>query len=122
MGIWEQLYNSQFNSLEFGGGVNQAGGNAFTLSPLKWANSTNAIGIAVKAGRGGGTYAHKDIAFKFASWLSAEFELYVVKDYQRLMSERLVLLRNLAMKQMRTMEKLNLSTLAIADHNNEEST
>lgn len=84
MGIWEQLYNAEFKPLEFEGFLHEAGANAFTLSPLKWIESTNAIGIVVKRGRNGGTYAHKDIAFKFAAWLSAEFELYIVKDYQRL--------------------------------------
>ena len=64
-----------------------AGANAFTLSPMKWVNATNAAGIIVKPGRGGGTYAHKDIAFKFASWISAEFELYIIKDYQRLKTD-----------------------------------
>ena len=64
--------------------MKEAGSNAFTLSPQKWVNMTNAKGIYVKLGRGGGTFAHKDIAFKFASWISAEFELYIIKDYQRL--------------------------------------
>ena len=64
--------------------MKEAGSNAFTLSPQKWVNTTNAKGIYVKLGRGGGTFAHKDIAFKFASWISAEFELYIIKDYQRL--------------------------------------
>lgn len=84
LGIWEQLYNTNFKPLEFEGFLHQAGGNAFTLSPMKWVNETNAIGLVVKSGRGGGTFAHRDIAFKFAAWISAEFELYVVKDYQRL--------------------------------------
>ncbi|NCB94110.1 MAG: KilA-N domain-containing protein [Clostridia bacterium] len=84
LGLWEQLYNSAFKPLEFEGFLHQAGGNAFTLSPMKWINETNAIGVVVKVGRGGGTYAHRDIAFKFAAWISAEFELFVVKDYQRL--------------------------------------
>lgn len=87
LGIWEQLYNPEFKPLEFEGFLSQAGANAFTLSPMKWIESTNAIGMTVKKGRGGGTYAHKDIAFKFAAWLSAEFELYIVKDYQRLKSD-----------------------------------
>lgn len=73
-----------FNPIEFEGFLNEAGSNAFTLSPQKWINNTNAIGIVVKLGRGGGTFAHKDIAFKFSSWISAEFELYIIKDYQRL--------------------------------------
>lgn len=84
LGIWEQLNNSEFNLLEFEGYLKEAGSNAFTLSPQKWQKSTNALGLFVKQGRGGGTFAHKDIAFKFASWISPEFELYIIKDYQRL--------------------------------------
>lgn len=84
LGIWESLYNPQFNPIEFEGFKKEAGLNAFTLSPQKWVNATNAIGIVSKAGRYGGTYAHKDIAFKFASWISVEFELYIVKEFQRL--------------------------------------
>ena len=87
LGIWESLYNSQFNPLEFEGFKREAGLNAFTLSPQKWTNATNAIGIISKSGRYGGTYAHKDIAFKFASWISVEFELYIVKEFQRLKQE-----------------------------------
>ena len=84
LGIWEKLNNPEFNPLEFEGFLKEAGSNAFTLSPQKWATTTNAKGLFVKVGRGGGTFAHKDIAFKFASWISAEFELYIIKDYQRL--------------------------------------
>lgn len=84
LGIWEQLNNPNFKPTEFEGFLKKSGSNAFTLSPKKWAESTNAKGLFVKAGRGGGTYAHKDIAFKFAAWISAEFELYIIKDYQRL--------------------------------------
>jgi len=84
LGIWEQLNNLEFTPLELEGFLKEAGSNAFTLSPQKWVNMTNAKGIYVKLGRGGGTFAHKDIAFKFASWISAEFELYIIKDYQRL--------------------------------------
>ena len=87
LGIWESLYNSEFKPLEFEGFKNQAGLNAFTLSPLKWINTTNAKGMIVKSGRYGGTFAHKDIAFKFASWISVEFELYMVKEFQRLKEE-----------------------------------
>jgi len=87
LGVWEQLYNPRFKPLEFEGFKTAAGANAFTLSPMKWIDSTNAIGMTVKSGRGGGTFAHKDIAFKFASWISAEFELYVIKDYQRLKAD-----------------------------------
>ncbi len=74
----------KFNPIEFEGFLKEAGSNAFTLSQQRWATSTNAKGLFVKLGRGGGTFAHKDIAFKFASWISAEFELYIIKDYQRL--------------------------------------
>lgn len=84
LGLWETLYNPDFKPLEFEGFRNQAGLNAFTMSPKKWINATNAIGFIVRAGRYGGTYAHKDIAFKFANWISVEFELYVVKEFQRL--------------------------------------
>ncbi len=92
LGIWETLYNPNFNPLEFEGFRKQAGLNAFTLSPQKWINATNAKGFIVKAGRYGGTYAHKDIAFKFASWISVEFELYIIKEFQRLKEEEQKLL------------------------------
>lgn len=87
LGVWEQLYNPNFKPLEFEGFRKQAGLNAFTLSPMKWVNATNAVGITAKAGRGGGTFAHKDIAFEFASWISVEFKLYIIKDYQRLKAD-----------------------------------
>ena len=87
LGVWELLYNPDFKPLEFEGFNKQAGLNSFTLSPQKWVETTNAIGIIVKSGRYGGTYAHKDIAFKFASWISVEFELYVAKEFQRLKEE-----------------------------------
>ncbi len=87
LGIWEQLYNPNFKPTEFEGFRRQAGLNAFTLSPKKWIDATNAIGIIAKSGRYGGTYAHKDIALKFASWISVEFELYIVKEFQRLKTE-----------------------------------
>lgn len=87
LGIWERLNNPKFNPLEFEGYLKKAGSNAFTLSPQKWQKTTNAIGIVVRLGRNGGTFAHKDIAFKFASWISAEFELYIIKDYQRLKAD-----------------------------------
>jgi hypothetical protein len=87
LGIWETLYNPDFKPLEFEGFKKEAGLNAFTLSPQKWADTTRAIGIISKSGRYGGTFAHKDIAFKFASWISIEFELYVVKEFQRLKEE-----------------------------------
>lgn len=92
LGIWESLYNPHFNPTEFEGFKKNAGLNAFTLSPQKWINATNATGIISKAGRYGGTYAHKDIAFKFAIWISVEFELYIVKEFQRLKQEQQELL------------------------------
>lgn len=87
LGIWESLYNAGFKPLEFEGFRKEAGLNAFTLSPKKWIETTNAIGLISKSGRYGGTYAHKDIAFKFASWISVEFELYIVKEFQRLKAQ-----------------------------------
>lgn len=87
LGLWEQLYNPNFKGVEFDSFKNESGSNAFTLTPQRWIEKTNAIGIISKSGRGGGTYAHKDIAFEFASWISPEFKLYVIKDYQRLKSD-----------------------------------
>ena len=84
LGLWEIINNPNFKPVEFDGFKKEAGSNAFTLSPQRWIEKTNAIGIISKSGRYGETFAHKDIAFKFASWLSAEFELYIIKDYQRL--------------------------------------
>ena len=84
LGVWETLYNPGFKPLEFDGFRKEAGLNAFTLSPQKWINTTGAIGIVSRSGRYGGTFAHRDIAFKFASWISVEFELYLVKEFQRL--------------------------------------
>jgi hypothetical protein len=85
LGIWEQINNPGFKPLEFEGFRKQAGLNSFTLSPRKWAEATGAVGIISKAGRyGGGTFAHRDIAFEFGSWLSAEFKLYLIKEFQRL--------------------------------------
>lgn len=84
LGAWEQLYNPNFNPTEFDGFRNSAGLNSFTLTAKQWIQKTNAIGIMSKAGRYGGTYAHKDIAFNFGMWLSPTFQLYIVKEYQRL--------------------------------------
>jgi hypothetical protein len=92
LGVWERLYNPGFKPLEFEGFMHEAGANAFTLSPQKWIESTNAVGIVSRSGRYGGTFAHKDIAFKFAAWISVEFELYVVKEFQRLKEEEQKLL------------------------------
>lgn len=88
LGVWEQIHNPDFKPLDFEGFKNEAGTNNFLMSPQKWAKSTNAIGILSKAGRhNGGTYAHKDIAFEFCSWLSPEFKLYLIKEFQRLKQE-----------------------------------
>ena len=87
LGVWETLNNPNFNPLEFEGFRKQAGLNAFVMSPKKWSEATGAIGIVSKSGRYGGTYAHKDIAFEFASWISVEFKLYFIKEFQRLKEE-----------------------------------
>jgi hypothetical protein len=84
LGLWEQLNNPGFKPVEFDGFRKQAGLNSFTLTPGQWIERTNAIGIISKPGRYGGTYAHKDIAFEFASWISVEFKLYLIKEFQRL--------------------------------------
>ncbi len=87
LGLWEQLHNPDFKPIEFDRFKKEAGYNAFTLSPQKWIENTNAIGIVSKSGRYGGTFAHSDIAFEFASWISAEFKLYIIKDYKRLKND-----------------------------------
>lgn len=87
LGLWEKLHNNDFKGVEFDAFKNQAGSNAFTMSPSKWIESTNAIGIVSKSGRNGGTFAHSDIAFEFASWISPEFKLYIIKDYNRLKND-----------------------------------
>ncbi|MEK7085477.1 MAG: KilA-N domain-containing protein [Patescibacteria group bacterium] len=85
LGTWELLHNQDFKRVEFDTFKNEAGSNTFVLTPEKWVKATNAIGIHSKPGRyGGGTFAHKDIAFEFASWISPEFKLYLIKEFQRL--------------------------------------
>lgn len=115
LGIWEKLYNPVFKPVEFEGFRMQAGLNAFTLSPKKWIDSTGAIGIIAKSGRYGGTYAHKDIALKFASWISVEFELYIIKEFQRLKAETL---KQLEWSVKRELSKINyhIHTDAIKAH------
>ena len=106
LGFWESIYNSNFKALEFEGFRKQAGLNSFVMTPKRWIESTNAIGIISKSGRYGGTFAHKDIAFEFASWISIEFKLYVIKEFQRLKADendRLKLEWNL----QRTLAKVN---------------
>ena len=106
LGLWESLHNPDFKPVEFDGFRKQAGLNSFVLSPKKWIEQTGAIGIISKSGRYGGTYAHQDIAFEFASWMSVEFKLYLIKEFQRLKAEendRLQLDWNL----QRTLAKVN---------------
>jgi hypothetical protein len=106
LGIWEQLNNPGFNPIEFDGIKKQAGLNSFILTAKRWIDATGAIGLISKSGRYGGTYAHKDIAFEFASWVSVEFKLYLIKEFQRLKddeNERLQLSWNL----QRTLAKIN---------------
>ena len=117
LGLWERLHNPDFKPLEFEGFRKQAGANAFTMSPKKWIDATDAIGIVSKAGRYGGTYAHSDIAMSFATWISPEFQLYIMKDYRRLKTDensRLSLNWNLN----REISKLNykIHTDAIKDN------
>lgn len=84
LGLWESLHNPNFNRVQFDTFRTEAGLNRFVMTPSKWVENTGAIGITAKAGRYGGTYAHSDIAMEFASWISAEFKLYLMKDYRRL--------------------------------------
>jgi hypothetical protein len=117
LGIWEQLNNPGFNSVEFDGIRIKAGLNSFALTPKQWIESTKAIGIVSNAGRYGGTYAHKDIAFEFAAWISVEFKLYLIKEFQRLKEDENVRL-SLAWNLNRTLSKLNyhIQTEAIKAH------
>jgi len=106
LGVWESLNNADFKPLEFEGFRNRAGLNSFVLTPRQWIEGTAAVGLISKSGRYGGTYAHKDIAFEFASWISVEFKLYLIKEFQRLKdeeSDRLKLGWNL----QRTLAKIN---------------
>lgn len=118
LGIWEEMNNPNFKGNEFVTFKTQAGLNSFNLTPKKWIEATNAIGIISKAGRyGGGTFAHKDLAFEFGSWLSPEFKLYLIKEFQRLKddeNDRLKLTWNLH----RTLSKINyrIHTDAIKEH------
>jgi len=117
LGIWERLNNPNFNPVEFDGIRMQTGLNSFVLTPKQWIEKTGAVGLTSSAGRYGGTYAHKDIAFEFASWVSVEFKLYLIKEFQRLKEDenrRLSLAWNLN----RTLSKLNyrIHTAAIRAH------
>ncbi|MFH1876635.1 MAG: KilA-N domain-containing protein [Candidatus Omnitrophota bacterium] len=115
LGVWEEIYNPNFKPVEFDGFKKQAGLNSFTLTPKQWIEKTNAIGIISKSGRYGGTYAHKDIAFEFAAWISVEFKLYLIKEFQRLKeSER----KQLGWNIKRNLSKINyaIHTDAIKEH------
>lgn len=108
MGLWEQLHNPNFNPVEFDGIRMQTGLNSFSLTPKQWIEQTNAIGITSEAGRYGGTYAHRDIAFEFATWISVEFKLYLIKEFQRLKEEEsLRLTEGAGWSLNRTLSKLN---------------
>ena len=115
LGIWETLHNPNFNPLEFEGFRKEAGLNAFTLSPTRWTEATNAIGIVSQAGRYGGTFAQNDIAFEFASWISVEFRLYLVMEFQRLKAKEQELLGWTAKREL---SKINyhIHTDAIKSH------
>jgi hypothetical protein len=107
MGLWEQMHNPDFNVTEFSNIKNDAGSNGFVLSSKQWIEKTNAIGVTSKTGRyGGGTFAHKDIAFEFASWISPGFKLYLIKEFQRLKEDETKRLR-LGWNLQRTLAKVN---------------
>lgn len=117
LGVWEQLNNPAFNSLEFEGISAEAGRNSFFLSVKKWTEKTGAIGVYASAGRYGGTYAHRDIAFEFGSWLSPEFKLYLIKEFQRLKDGEAVR-SSIEWNIQRTLAKVNyrIHTDAIREH------
>jgi len=106
LGLWEKLHNPAFKGVDFDAFVREAGSNSFVLSPTKWIETTNAIGIISKQGNTGGTYAHKDIAFEFAAWLSAEFKLYLIMEFQRLKDEENSI-KNQEWTLQRTLSKIN---------------
>lgn len=118
LGLWEKINNPNFKLVEFDGFRDESGSNSFVLSPQKWIETTNAIGMVSKSGRyGDGTFAHKDIAFEFASWISAEFKLYLIKEFQRLKEEESERLR-LGWEVKRTLTKINykIHTDAVKRH------
>ena len=117
LGVWELINNPAFKPLEFERFKSQAGLNSFSLSPSKWVEATGAIGLFAKAGRGGGTYAHRDIAFEFGSWLSPEFKLYLITEFQRLKDEE-ARASSLEWNFQRTLAKVNyrIHTDAIKEH------
>ncbi|MBS1939067.1 MAG: KilA-N domain-containing protein [Bacteroidetes bacterium] len=117
LGTWEQLNNPDFKPLEFERFMGEAGLNRFSLSPSKWVEATHAIGLISKAGRGGGTYAHRDIAFEFGSWLSPTFKIYLITEFQRLKAAEADA-RSLEWNFQRTLAKVNyhIHTDAIKEH------
>jgi len=106
LGLWEKLNNPGFKPLEFERFKTESGTNYFVLSPQKWINTTNSIGVVSKSGRYGGTFAHKDIAFEFASWISSEFKLYLITEFQRLKNEESIT-KNLEWSFQRVLTKIN---------------
>ena len=116
-GLWEQLNNPDFKSIEFDAFKNESGSNSFALTPQKWIDSTDAKGIISKSGRYGGTFAHRDIAFEFATWISAEFKFYFIKEFQRLKSDENDRL-NLEWNLQRVLSKIKyrIHTDAIKEH------
>ena len=115
LGIWEKVHNPVFNYGEFATIKSQAGLNSYKISVKEWVAKTNAIGLIAKAGRYGGTYAHKDIAFEFGMWISAEFKIYLIKEFQRLKDEEL---KQLGWDIRRNLTKINyrIHTDAIREH------
>ncbi len=106
LGLWEKINNPNFKGVEFDSLLSNAGSNSFTLSPSLWVETTDAIGIISKVGNKGGTYAQKDIAFEFATWISSEFKLYLIKEFQRLKVDENSKL-NLEWNLQRTLAKVN---------------
>ena len=106
LGIWELIHNPNFKGIEFEAFKKEAGLNSFTLAPQKWIEATNAVGLVSKSGKGGETYAHRDIAFEFASWLSVEFKIYLIKEFERLKENEQ---REIGWSAKRELSKINKS-------------
>jgi len=117
IGLWEVIHNPNFKRIEFDAFRKEAGLNSFSLTPQRWVERTNAVGIISKSGRYGGTFAHQDIAFEFASWISAEFKLYLLVEFQRLKEEE-AKTKSLEWNMQRTLAKVNykIHTDAVKEH------
>lgn len=117
IGLWEVIHNQNFKRIEFDAFRKEAGLNSFSLTPQRWVERTNAVGIISKSGRYGGTFAHQDIAFEFASWISAEFKLYLLVEFQRLKEEE-AKTKSLEWNMQRTLAKVNykIHTDAVKEH------